>query len=116
MSTAPGAEAVAGTHMAAEIAEQPSVFDRILSAGLPTILQVAKAIEARRPRAVMLAGRGTSDNAAYYAKYLVEVLQDFLEHGGRSCRVNRDADAFSRSLDALHGAREIVVALPMDQK
>jgi hypothetical protein len=49
-------------------------------------------------------------------QHLVEVLQDLLEDGGGSCRVDGDPDAFSRRLDALHGAREIVVALPMDQK
>ena len=33
-----------------------------------------------------------------------------------SCRVNGDADPLFQRLDALHGARQIVVALPMDQK
>jgi glucosamine--fructose-6-phosphate aminotransferase (isomerizing) len=65
---------VPGEHMAAEVAEQPAVYDRILTTGLPAIRQVAEEISARGPRFVALTARGTSDNAAYYAKYLIEVL------------------------------------------
>jgi glucosamine--fructose-6-phosphate aminotransferase (isomerizing) len=67
MTTAPGA------HMSAEIAEQPVVLERILDAGLPAIREVAARITEHRPRFVALTARGTSDNAAYYAKYLLEV-------------------------------------------
>ena len=49
-------------------------------------------------------------------QHLVEVLQDFLQHGRRSRRVNGDADPFSQPFDALHSARQIVIALPVDQK
>lgn len=74
MSTATGPEPVPGEHMAREVAEQPAVFDRILTEGLPTIRKVAEHVQAKRPRFVALTARGTSDNAAYYAKYLIEVL------------------------------------------
>jgi len=49
-------------------------------------------------------------------QYLVDVLHDFFENRRRSRRVNGDADAFSQRSDALHGAGQIVVALPVNQK
>ncbi|HEX2902002.1 MAG TPA: SIS domain-containing protein [Jatrophihabitans sp.] len=63
----------AGQHMAAEIAEQPARLAELGILAGPDIAEVADIIEARRPRFVLLAARGTSDHAALYAKYLVEV-------------------------------------------
>jgi glucosamine--fructose-6-phosphate aminotransferase (isomerizing) len=63
-----------GRIMAGEMAQQPAVLQRILDEGSPVIREVAAAIAARGPRFVLLTGRGTSDNAALYAKYLIEVL------------------------------------------
>lgn len=59
--------------MKAEIAEQPAMLRRIVTDGGPDIAAVATAIGRRRPRFVLLAARGTSDHAALYAKYLIEV-------------------------------------------
>lgn len=63
-----------GRIMAAEMAEQPAVLRRILAEGAPGIAAIAAEIAARRPRFVLLTARGSSDNAALYAKYLVEIL------------------------------------------
>jgi glucosamine--fructose-6-phosphate aminotransferase (isomerizing) len=63
----------AGHHMATEIAEQPRVLDAVF-ARRSAIAQVAEVIAKRRPRFVLLAARGSSDHAAIYAKYLIEVL------------------------------------------
>ncbi|MEV6318764.1 SIS domain-containing protein [Streptomyces sp. NPDC051776] len=63
-----------GRIMSGEMAEQPAVLQRILDEGAPRIRDVAERIAARNPRFVLLTGRGTSDNAALYAKYLLEVL------------------------------------------
>ncbi|MFF0296996.1 SIS domain-containing protein [Kitasatospora sp. NPDC004615] len=63
-----------GRIMSAEMAEQPAVLQRILDEGAPAIREIAKQIAARNPRFVLLTARGTSDNAALYAKYLIEVL------------------------------------------
>ncbi|GAA2985123.1 SIS domain-containing protein [Kitasatospora sp. NPDC006786] len=65
---------VPGRIMAAEMAEQPAVLRRILDEGAPKIREVAAQIAARNPRFVLLTARGTSDNAALYAKYLIEIL------------------------------------------
>jgi glutamine---fructose-6-phosphate transaminase (isomerizing) len=58
--------------MDAEIREQPAAWRRLLSSG--QFPDVAAQILRRGPRMVLLAARGTSDHAALYAKYLVEVL------------------------------------------
>ncbi|MEC4019504.1 SIS domain-containing protein [Streptomyces sp. H27-D2] len=62
-----------GRIMSGELAEQPAVLRRILEVGAPKIREVAEQIAAKRPRFVLLTARGTSDNAALYAKYLLEV-------------------------------------------
>ncbi|MGW3402959.1 SIS domain-containing protein, partial [Streptomyces zhihengii] len=62
-----------GRIMAGEMAQQPAVLRRILDEGAPRIRETAAAVAARRPRFVLLTARGTSDNAALYAKYLLEI-------------------------------------------
>ncbi|MFF8814555.1 SIS domain-containing protein [Streptomyces pactum] len=62
-----------GRIMSGEMAEQPEVLRRILDQGAPAIRRTAEQIAARNPRFVLLTARGTSDNAALYAKYLLEV-------------------------------------------
>ncbi len=65
-----------GVHMATEIAAQPEVWQRLLATSQTAahpVAGVAHEILARRPRFVLLAARGTSDHAALYAKYLVEI-------------------------------------------
>lgn len=66
--TGPGA---AGALMDAEIREQPQVWERLLASG--QFADVAAEIRRRAPRMVLLAARGTSDHAALFAKYLVEI-------------------------------------------
>ncbi|MGW2373714.1 SIS domain-containing protein [Kitasatospora sp. NPDC001683] len=70
----PHTVSVPGRIMAAEMAEQPAVLRRILEEGAPKIREIAAGIAARSPRFVLLTARGTSDNAALYAKYLIEIL------------------------------------------
>jgi glutamine---fructose-6-phosphate transaminase (isomerizing) len=63
-----------GRLMAAEIAEQPAVWQRVLTEGPAAGIEAAAAqIRSSRPRAVLFVARGTSDHAALYAKYLVEI-------------------------------------------
>ncbi|WP_210035969.1 SIS domain-containing protein [Pseudonocardia parietis] len=63
--------------MAAEIAEQPAVWRRLLAAAGPAgesgVDRAAALVRARAPRFVLFAARGTSDHAALYAKYLTEI-------------------------------------------
>jgi glucosamine--fructose-6-phosphate aminotransferase (isomerizing) len=57
-----------------EIHEQPEVLANILDEEWGTVLSAARNLRNRRLRFAMLAARGTSDNAALYAKYLFEIL------------------------------------------
>ncbi|MFZ0159743.1 MAG: SIS domain-containing protein [Kineosporiaceae bacterium] len=63
---------VRGHLMAAEIAEQPTVWRHILAESSDSLDEAAAAIRSYRPRFVLLVARGTSDHAALYAKYLIE--------------------------------------------
>ncbi|OPC80065.1 glucosamine-6-phosphate deaminase [Embleya scabrispora] len=65
---------VPGSVMAREIAAQPEGLARILADGLGPIRAAAAEIRARDPKFVLFTGRGTSDNAGLYARYLTEVL------------------------------------------
>ncbi|RDG39474.1 SIS domain-containing protein [Streptomyces corynorhini] len=62
-----------GRLMSAEVLEQPEVLRRVLQDGAPRIREVAAVIAARNPRFALLSARGTSDHAALYAKYLLEI-------------------------------------------
>src|SRR5579864_2702459 len=56
-----------------EIREQPAALERSLRGGLRAAARLARAIETRRPKLIVLAARGTSDNAAQFARYLLEI-------------------------------------------
>jgi glucosamine--fructose-6-phosphate aminotransferase (isomerizing) len=64
---------IPGEHMAAEISQQPSVLASLVYRQ-SEFAEVAEAIAKRPPRFALLAARGSSDHAAIYAKYLIEVL------------------------------------------
>lgn len=53
-----------------EIFEQPQVLQRLLSLEREQMARVAAAIRRYAPRYIMIAARGTSDNAARYGQYL----------------------------------------------
>ncbi|MDQ3808685.1 MAG: SIS domain-containing protein [Chloroflexota bacterium] len=61
-----------------EIAEQPAVVARLLEQQADMSARVADAITQRQPRAVVLAARGSSDNAAVYGRYLFEICNGLL--------------------------------------
>ena len=54
-----------------EIREQPAVLERQLQQGRAEVDAAAAAITAFAPQSVMIAARGTSDNAARYAQYVL---------------------------------------------
>src|SRR5437879_4619540 len=57
----------------AEIEEQPDVVERLLDRQLGAVRDVARSIQLRDPAAVVFVARGSSDNAAVYGRYLLEV-------------------------------------------
>ncbi|HUP83499.1 MAG TPA: SIS domain-containing protein [Candidatus Limnocylindria bacterium] len=56
-----------------EILEQPAALARLLDAAPRAYAGIAAALKERRPRFVLIAARGTSDNAALYAQYLFAI-------------------------------------------
>ncbi|MDZ4158565.1 MAG: SIS domain-containing protein [Anaerolineaceae bacterium] len=61
----------ADTQLHKEIFEQPQVIQTLLDAERQSINRLAAAIHARQINHVIIAARGTSDNAARYAQYLL---------------------------------------------
>jgi glutamine---fructose-6-phosphate transaminase (isomerizing) len=62
--------------MLEEIREQPAALERTLREELPRITDLKRRLETKRPRLVVLAARGTSDNAAVFGRYLLEVATE----------------------------------------
>lgn len=62
------------SHMAREVAEIPAAAARFLEQTGPAIQQAARAMQARDPRLIVTVARGSSDHAATYLKYAVELL------------------------------------------
>jgi glucosamine--fructose-6-phosphate aminotransferase (isomerizing) len=61
------------SQMLEEIREQPSALARTLAGELRGVERFKKLVERARPRLVVLVARGTSDNAALFGRYLVEI-------------------------------------------
>src|SRR5580698_3604843 len=59
--------------MMEEIREQPVALDRTLRLGLKAAAKLAREVARRRPKLIVLAARGTSDNAAQFGRYLLEI-------------------------------------------
>jgi len=56
-----------------EIRQQPAALERTLQSELAAAQKLRQVIEKRRPRCIVLAARGTSDNAALFGRYLLEL-------------------------------------------
>ena len=59
--------------MLEEIREQPQALERTFREELGQIEDLKKRIGGARPRLIMLVARGTSDNAAQFGRYLLEI-------------------------------------------
>lgn len=53
-----------------EIFQQPDVFNNLISQQQDQIVTLASQLRKKQPKSILIAARGTSDNAATYAKYL----------------------------------------------
>ncbi len=56
-----------------EIREQPAALERTLRGGLRAAAALQRVVEKRRPKLIFIVARGTSDNAAQFARYLLEI-------------------------------------------
>src|SRR5205814_372901 len=61
------------SRMLEEIRQQPAVLARTLAAETRHVEKFKIAIATRRPKLIVLAARGTSDNAAQFGRYLLEI-------------------------------------------
>lgn len=59
-----------GQQYLAELREQPEVLARLLRKGRPEVEAIAERLRGHPPTHVVIAARGSSDNAARYAQYL----------------------------------------------
>src|SRR5271163_2698311 len=59
--------------MLEEIRQQPEVLSRTLEKGFRSIGELQRSLRKRRPKFIVIAARGTSDNAAEFGKYLIEI-------------------------------------------
>ncbi len=62
------------SRMLDEIRQQPEVLARTLASELRRIEKFRALINRRKPRLVVLVARGTSDNAAQFGRYLIEIM------------------------------------------
>lgn len=69
---APSATEPDATRMFQEAADAPAAVERMLNANRAAVEELAGQLRRRPPRAVVTLGRGSSDHAATYAKYLIE--------------------------------------------
>ena len=60
--------------MLQEIRQQPAVLERTLKAELPVSNRLRRLFAKRKPRLIVLVARGTSDNAAQFGRYLLEIM------------------------------------------
>ncbi len=61
------------SQMLSEIREQPAALDRTLRAELRGFESLRARLTRNPPRMILLAARGTSDNAAQFGRYLIEI-------------------------------------------
>ena len=64
------------SHLYQEIYQQPEVFTQLLTQEQENIQQLVTAIKQRNLRYVIIAARGTSDNAGRYAQYLLGAVNN----------------------------------------
>ena len=61
-----------------EIRQQPDALERTLRGQVRSAEKLRKALRERRPRVILLAARGTSDNAAQFGRYMLEATTGIL--------------------------------------
>lgn len=60
--------------MLKEIEQQPEVLARMLDSSSKQVKAISRRFEVEKPESIVLVARGTSDNAATFARYLLEIL------------------------------------------
>jgi glucosamine--fructose-6-phosphate aminotransferase (isomerizing) len=74
MPGAPNKPRVPDNMMLTEIRQQPEALERTLAHQWPRIARFRAVLDKRKPRLVVIVARGTSDNAAQFGRYLIEIM------------------------------------------
>src|SRR5947209_4507360 len=61
------------SRMLDEIRQQPDALERTLAAAMRPVEKFKRRMEKKPPRLIVLVARGTSDNAALFGRYLLEI-------------------------------------------
>src|SRR5437763_14081810 len=61
------------SRMIEEIRQQPAALERTLAGERGHVEKFKRKVEQKRPRLIVLVARGTSDNAALFGRYLLEI-------------------------------------------
>ena len=64
---------IGSTHMQREIVELPDAVARLIATPLPAIADAGALLQRTAPPAILTIGRGSSDHAATYLKYAIEI-------------------------------------------
>ena len=64
---------MSASKMLEEVRQQPDALQRTLKSELSRIGDLKRLVGARKPRFIVLVARGTSDNAAQFGRYLLEI-------------------------------------------
>ena len=68
------------THMARETAEAPEAVARMLSTNRAALKELGRLYRDRKPSHIVTCARGSSDHAASYFKYLIEIIRSIVFH------------------------------------
>ncbi len=91
--------------MAREIAETPTIVQHQLAANRPTLDSIVAAIVRLDPPLIVTIARGSSDHAALYLKYLVEILL-----GLPCCTIGPSIASVYRTRLRLEGALAVTIS------
>jgi glucosamine--fructose-6-phosphate aminotransferase (isomerizing) len=61
------------SQMLEETRQQPAALSHTLETGIRSVRDLRRHLEAHRPRLIVMVARGTSDNAAQFGRYLIEI-------------------------------------------
>ena len=64
---------MSASKMLDEIRQQPDALQRTLKSELSRIKDLQRLVAGKKPRFLVLVARGTSDNAAQFGRYLLEI-------------------------------------------
>ena len=91
--------------MLAEIAEQPVALERTIAEERAKIAKLGNTLKARDIHLIVLVARGSSDNAALFGRYLLEITTGIPV--SLSAPSSSGSDSFSTGFRIFHSERSV---------